>query len=343
MYFHNSNAVKRATSLVSVSQGMPKELQPRFPLMVPNVTARRAKSMIQEQSIKDQLDPATQPVWFQRHSGLYTPYWSTDEYQARFKKDPSKQLTHPRQIFVPYWMNDKRGNVVQRPHLGNHTASRVLFTIGDDTDGLGKGFNPLKAIKRAAHFTPKSFRPKNIFGAIGSVTGTVLTGGLGPIIAPKVFSANSSTMRKLGMATTAIAVVAGGVVLAPAIAGSLGPSLSSAAGMVGKAVTGMGTFFSSFNALSPGARQQQASQLTAQQIADIESGQARLTEQGVRYDTGQAPGSLRVQDQMVPEGYGSIPASYPPTQAQTAGGIDPTYLLIGGAALVGMVMLQKRG
>ena len=148
MYFHNSNAVKRATSLVSVSRGMPKELQPRFPLLVPRVSARRARAMTAEQTLKDQLDPATQPVWFQRHSGLYTPYWSTDEYQARFKKDPAKQLTHPRQIFVPYWMNDKRGNMIQRPHLGNHTASRVLFTIGDDTDGLGKGFKPFKAVTR---------------------------------------------------------------------------------------------------------------------------------------------------------------------------------------------------
>jgi len=343
MYFHNSNAVKRATSLVSVSRGMPKELQPRFPLMVPNVTARRAKSMIQEQSIKDQLDPATQPVWFQRHSGLYTPYWSTDEYQARFKKDPSKQLTHPRQVFVPYWMNDKRGNVIQRPHLGNHTASRVLFTIGDDTDGLGKGFKPVKAIQRAVHITPTSFQPKKIFGAIGSITSTVATGGLGPIIAPKVFSANSATMKTLGMGITAIGVAAGAVVFGPAIAASLGPVFSSAAGMLGKAVTGMTGFMGAFNKLSPQKRSEQASQLTAQQIADIERGDARLTEQGVRYDTGQAPGSLRVQDQMVPEGYGSSPASYPPAQAQTAGGIDPTYLLIGGAALVGMVMLQKRG
>ena len=208
---------------------------------------------------------------------------------------------------------------------------------------LGFRFRPFKALRRFTTVTKSSFKLKNIMGALGSLTATVATGGLGPIIAPKVFSANSATMKSLGMAVTAIAVVAGAVVLGPAIAASLGPMLSSAAGIAGKAVTGMTTFMKAFNFLSPAKRQQMASELTPQQIADVETGRASLTEQGLSYDN-QPPGSLRVNGETVPAGYGYGQSSDNATLSQggSFGSINPLYLVGGGVALVAVMMMQQR-
>lgn len=208
--------------------------------------------------------------------------------------------------------------------------------------GDALGFKFKKAFSRITKITKTSFQPKKIMGALASVTATVATGGLGPLIAPKIFSANSATMRSLGMAMTAIAVVAGAVVLGPAIAGALGPMLTSAAAMAGKAVTGMTTFMKAFNMLSPQKQQQMSTELTPEQIADVELGKAQLTEQGIDYSSNQAPGSLRVQGEMVPAGYGNDASSLP---RQSASGIDPLYLLAGGGALllVMFAMNQRRG
>lgn len=209
---------------------------------------------------------------------------------------------------------------------------------------LGKfRFRPGKALKRFTTVTKSSFKFKNIMGALGSLTATVATGGLGPIIAPKVFSASSATMKTLGMGITAIAIVAGAVVLGPAIAGALGPMLSSAAAMAGKAVTGMTVFTKAFNLLSPQKQQQMSTELTPQQIADVEQGKAQLTEQGLNYDA-QPPGSLKVQGEMVPAGYGDDPSSLAPSgqPRQSVGGIDPVYLMAGGGALLlAMFMMNQ--
>lgn len=211
-------------------------------------------------------------------------------------------------------------------------------------DELGFRFRPFKALKRFTKITKTSFQPKKIFGAIGSLVGNVATFGIGSLIAPKVFSANSKTMKTLGMAVSAIAVVAGAVVMGPAIAAALGPMMSSAAGMVGKAVTSMGTFTKAFNMLSPNKRVEMSSQLTPQQIADVELGKAQLTEQGIDYSSYQAPGSLRVNGQMVPAGYGSDPSSLSPSGSprQSIGGIDPVYLAVGGGGLLLVMMMMNQ-
>lgn len=223
---------------------------------------------------------------------------------------------------------------------------------------LGKfGFKPFKALKRAVTITPSSFKLKNIMGAIGSVTATVATGGLGPIIAPKIISANSSAMRTLGIATTAIAAVAGAVVLGPAIAASLGPTLSSAAGMLGKGVETLTGFFGAFNKLSPQQQQQQAGQLTAQQIADVEQGRATFDPNTgtLTYGSQQAPGSLMVQGQNVPlspwQPSGSPASDFGPSapegsrvaEAGMLGGMSPIALglMIGVPLLV--QFLSKKG
>jgi hypothetical protein len=99
--------------------------------------------------------------------------------------------------------------------------------------GLGdlEGFNIGKMFKRMVTFTPSSFKLKNMLGALGSVTATVATGGLAPIISSKTFGAHSSAMKTLGT-VTAIAggAIAGGVGLAavaPGLLPAIGAGLSS--------------------------------------------------------------------------------------------------------------------
>jgi hypothetical protein len=227
---------------------------------------------------------------------------------------------------------------------------------------LGKfSFRPGKALKRVAHITPKSFTVKRILGAVGSFTATVMTGGLGPIIAPKIVSANSKGMQILGGVTTAIAVAAGAVILGPAIAASLGPTLSSASGMLGKGVETLTGFFGAFNKLSPAQQQQQAGSLTAQQIADVEQGRATFDPNtgALTYgNQGAMPGSLMVQGQNVPlapwQPSGSPASDFgPPTgqpgettepvQAGMLGGLSPIALgLMIGVPLL-MQFLTKKG
>jgi hypothetical protein len=301
----------------------------RKPLFVNQATYERAKATLGFQPMSDLINPARRPVWFRTKTGLDVPYWNAPGFKDRDPLAPKSGL-----IYQPYWMTNKsRAKLIQRPNLFLKPKSEVLFHPGtDEEDGLGKGFNPVKAVTRLVHITPTSFQPKKIMGAIGSITATVATGGLGPIIAPKIFSASSDTMKTLGMATTAIAVVAGGVVLGPAIAASMGPMLSSAAGLVGKAVTGMTVFAKAFNLLSPAKRQELAPQLTAQQIADIESGKAQLTEQGLMYvPTDQQPGSLMVQGQP-----GNIPYQPPWQPAPSPMDFGPSAPQGGGVAQAGM-------
>lgn len=228
-------------------------------------------------------------------------------------------------------------------------------TMGYPQD-LGK-FRIGKAFSRAAHITKTSFQPKKILGAIGSVTAGFFTAGLGPALAPKLFSANSSTMKSLGMGVVAIVAVAGAVVMAPAIAGALGPTFSSGAALAGKAVTGMTTFMSAWKKLSPAKAQQLSSELTPQQVADIESGKAQLTENGVEYGNQVAmPGSLMVQGQNVPlapwetprsplaDLGPSAPGGGRTSEAGLIGGLSP--LLIGlmiGVPVIMQLVFKDRG
>ncbi|MGH9932314.1 MAG: hypothetical protein ACREA9_24190 [Pyrinomonadaceae bacterium] len=319
----------------------------RKPLFVNQATYERARATLAPQRMGDLINPARRPVWFRTKTGLDVPYWNAPGFKDRDPMAPKSGL-----LYQPYWMTNKsRAKLIQRPNLYLKPKSEVLWhPATDEADGLGKGFNPLKAVKRAVTFTKTSFQPKKIFGAIGSVTGTMLTGGLGPIIAPKVFSANSQTMKTLGIATTGIAIAAGAVVLGPAIAASLGPTFKSAADMLGKGVDQLTGFMGAFNKLQPAQQQQQASQLTAQQIADVDAGRARFnpTTGELMYYQQQPPGSLMVQGQPVPPGYtglepGPAPGVLRPAEAGMMGGLSPMMLgVMIGIPLVVQLLLKER-
>lgn len=77
--------------------------------------------------------------------------------------------------------------------------------------GLGEvdGFDIGKMFTRMFTFKASSFKPSNIMGAIGSVVSNLGTFGMGSMLAPKTFSAHSSTMKKVGMGVSAAAAAAG--------------------------------------------------------------------------------------------------------------------------------------
>lgn len=148
-------------------------------------------------------------------------------------------------------------------------------------DDTGLGFNPFKAIKRAVTFKKTSFRPKNLFGAVGSVGVNLATLGAASTFAPKMFSANSKTMQKVGMGFSAAALAAGavvgGVVAAPVIGsalGAMGSAVAGAAGIVGKSAVGImsGTFGRFVGSRPPHEQQLIANSITPEIIAGIDQG-----------------------------------------------------------------------
>lgn len=125
-------------------------------------------------------------------------------------------------------------HVVPSHRVRNRRSSYLPSQRGVVTDeGLG-GFNIGKMFSRMVHFTPRSFQPKNIFGAMASVAGTVATAGLGPALAPKVFSAHSKTMQTAGTVMAAVGAAAGAAALLPA-----GTIAAAGSGLM-KAVGGAG-------------------------------------------------------------------------------------------------------
>ena len=77
--------------------------------------------------------------------------------------------------------------------------------------GLGEvdGFNIGKMLNRMFTIRPGSFKIGNIMGAIGSGWSNFMTLGMGSALAPKTFSAHSTTMKQVGMGVSAAAAAAG--------------------------------------------------------------------------------------------------------------------------------------
>lgn len=115
--------------------------------------------------------------------------------------------------------------------------------------GLGEdlsGFHIGKMFKNLVKITPRSFQPKNIFGAIGSAAAFTSTMGMSSALAPKLFSAHSKTMKIAGMA---VAAVAGTVLTGGALATAF-PALGAGIASAGSAIaSGAGSLFSGAGSL----------------------------------------------------------------------------------------------
>ena len=117
-------------------------------------------------------------------------------------------------------------HIIQSPNKRRTRKRMYLPSERMVVNGVGLGdlegmFNIGKMFKRMVTITPGSFKLKNIMGAIGSVTATVATGGLGLALAPKIFGAHAKEMKAVGYATAAVAAVAGAVVAAPMISAGM--------------------------------------------------------------------------------------------------------------------------
>ena len=98
-----------------------------------------------------------------------------------------------------------------------------------EVDGL---WNLGKMFKNFVKITPRSFQPKNIFGAIGSIALTTTTLGL----APKISSAHSKVAKIVGMAeVAAVAAIGGGMLLAPMLPAMGGMAASAGSGIMSMA------------------------------------------------------------------------------------------------------------
>lgn len=120
----------------------------RKPLCVTKASYERAQANLAPQPMADRMDPARKQVWFRTKQELYVPYWTLPEYQERMQRDPMSAKSDL--IYQPYWMTNKsRARLIQRPSLQIKPKSEVLVHLGtDEDDGLGKGFNPIKAITK---------------------------------------------------------------------------------------------------------------------------------------------------------------------------------------------------
>lgn len=208
-------------------------------------------------------------------------------------------------------------------------------------------------------FTPKSFTIKNITGAIGSGVGAVLTGGLGPILAPKQFSAHGSVSKiigSLGVAPVVSAIspktfglskseasivqgitAAAAVAVTPAVMPALGTTLSSAAGILSKAgsLASLGSKFLPFlKGKSTQEQQQIVQSVTPEQVAAIDQGQLDPNSL-LRMYAGGTSASVAPAE---------IPTEQPQAVQAGMGGLSSnTMLLIAGIGLAVIVPLLDRG
>jgi hypothetical protein len=125
---------------------------------------------------------------------------------------------------------------ISRKRMNSVLERRVVNGVGlglGEVDGL---FNIGKMFTRLVTIKPSSFKLSNLMGAVGSLTMFTASGGLSTL-APKLTGAHSALSKDVGMATVAVAAVAGGAALmaAPAAVGG------TAATGVGLTTTGIGT------------------------------------------------------------------------------------------------------
>ena len=126
----------------------------------------------------------------------------------------------------------------QRVQRSMYLPSERIVVNGEglgDLEGFWKklSFKPFKALRAFTKVTKKSFRPKNIAGAIGSGLMGTFTLGASTLISKKT-GAHSGLARTVGYGAMAVAAVAGTVLTGGALMAAMAP----AAGAVG---VGVGT------------------------------------------------------------------------------------------------------
>lgn len=127
------------------------------------------------------------------------------------------------------------------------------------------GFDIGNMFKRLVKFTPKSFTPGNIYEGFINTTLTAATGGLYQVLPKNI----KKTVYEVGK--VAVPVVAGGVLAytaGPSIMAVIGPKLTAAGGILGKAASTVGGgLLNMLTKMSQAGAAQVATQVTPEQIA----------------------------------------------------------------------------
>jgi len=232
--------------------------------------------------------------------------------------------------------------------VGLGSGTRYPTGLGE-VDGL---FNIGKMFTRMFTFKKHSFDFKNILGAVGSVIGTIGTGGIGTILAPKEFGAHGKVAGFIGGTTVPLAgllpqkwtgmtasqrlgsdvalavgaTVAGGYMLAPmlpAIGSGIASGGSGLMSMFSGAGSGLMSMFGGVTKMFGGGGQQQQQQGGMTQ-AEYDAMQAQAQQQAA-YDA-----QVRQQQAQMYQpnaAYGSgVPISYVPETGQPSmTGMNASY------------------
>jgi hypothetical protein len=198
--------------------------------------------------------------------------------------------------------------------------------------------------KRMVKFTPKSFTMGNMYKGVVNTALTTATFGAYQLLPKNV----RKTVYNIGkVALPVVAAGAAAVALGPSVMGYLGPKLTAAGGLLGKAASSVGgSLLQNLMKLAPSKQAQIAQQVTPRDIAQAEQTgrlpahiQAAIDQaerESYAYAVQQAQAAMRVQQAaplVAPEYY--APDSAPvPGSGPTEGSISGPVILAASAALL---------
>lgn len=212
-------------------------------------------------------------------------------------------------------------------YLGSDDTGHYVVLEGF-FDDIGNMF------KRMVKFTPKSFRPAEIFKAATHTTATIVTAGAYQLL-PSKLRTQVANIGKIALPVVGGAALA--VVAAPAVMSLLGPKLATVGTILGKNPNLIGGALSAImGGMSPPAQAMIAEQVTPQQIAQYEQTgqippdlQALLDRAAMQsYPTQQAPMMLPGPAQ---------PYQEPVQAGMFGGGSDAMILFLGVGMIVALV------
>lgn len=217
------------------------------------------------------------------------------------------------------------------------------YALGGFFDDVGKMFT------RMFKFTPKSFTPGNIYKGFVNTTLTAVTGGIYQFLPKDI---KNKVYKVSEVAIPVVSAAVGAYYAGPAVMAVIGPKLTAAGSLLGKAATTIGgQLFNMIGKFSQAGQAEVAQNITPEQLAQMEQ-------------TGQIPASLQpILDRAAQMSFSQPPANQPvpvtagaaqlydpsamaalemQRQQQAQGsGFDPTMLLM-IAAPVALVMLSGK-